>query len=169
LKRLITYLLPAALLACVYSFHPTAKLFIIKGKITQTSDYCGGAYIRELIERAKTPVPYPDKTIYFKKGNKNSLRSKVITKATTDKDGNFEVNLEPGTYCVVEEYKTEKIIIPPNSSTTTYDSNCINSLWQECDYTLTVDDKDITDFVINYHHHCFYSQPCQLYKGPRPQ
>ena len=168
MKTKFTLSIGFLVLLALFSFRRGAQLYKVRGSITQTNSYCGGAYMPDQIELAKKPVPYPSKTIYVKESDKNSMRLNVIKEFTSDKDGNFEVDLPSGTYCLLEEYKSKRASIPRNDKYTTWDSACIINHWKTCDYVLTVWNENVKNLVINYHHDCSYSQPCQIYKGPLP-
>jgi hypothetical protein len=172
LRIIATYTwLAASLLALSSFFAPgngEEKLFTVKGRITRTYDYCGGAYIPQAMEQGRRPVAYPHKTIYVKRGIKNELKEEIVDSTTTDENGRFALKLPAGKYCIIEQYKTEKLVMPPNDSYTTYDSDCVRMKWTACDYDLIVKDKDVDSIFFNYHQSCSFSQPCQNYHGPLP-
>ena len=154
-----------------------ANLKTIFGKIVQTSDYCGGAAPpQEMIDELIREKPFPDKELYIREGNVNLLSKPIIKGFVSDKDGKFEISLPQGRYCVIEKIKKEnfKILdfteinkrLPSYSQYHVESEQCFKDWWKNCDKILVVDNQDIKDFVIKFHHSC--GQPC-VSGGPLPQ
>lgn len=169
-----TNLIILLILLWATAFHALAQnmpkpTFVIKGRVTQTSSFCGGMMpTQEMMNEYTKEKPFPGKKLYVKRCKKNSLKYKIVKEITTDTAGNFEVRLPVGTYCIVEEYKTQKLKIPAHDQYTTYDAPCMKQNWAKCDYLIEVKDKDLNDVAIKYHNYCSFNQPCMHYHGPRP-
>ncbi|MBK7762453.1 MAG: hypothetical protein IPI46_03665 [Bacteroidetes bacterium] len=142
----------------------------IKGIVTETSDYCGGAMPNEqVLEALKTPQPIAGKTIYIKIGSKNSEGKAIYKKLITDSAGCFKVRLKSGqTYCFVEEWKSKKFIIPKDTDEVKWDAECLRKRFQTADYLLTVKSSRNGMVKINFHNRCFYKPYCGEYTGPIP-
>jgi len=146
------------------------KMYIISGKVTETSDYCGGARPpEELIEQLKTPKPLADKVLIIKSGKNNSL-TKSIQKTKTDPYGNFTLVLKAGTYCIVDEEKSKKFASKNDDENYEWDNDCLKKNWGHCDYLLVIGKDKVNNIEINYHNHCNYRQPClKKFKGALPR
>jgi hypothetical protein len=173
--RLFTYsifLLSMAL--CVSSWMCPKKKkekqkFQITGSIMETRSYCGGAVpSAELLAQCNTPMGVAYGKLYVKKGNSNKEKSAVMDSIVADKSGKFIINLPAGTYCLVEDWKSQKFTLPDNTEIQTVDSTCYRNRYNTCDYQLTVADKNIDSVKVVFHRNCAWSQPCINYHGPLP-
>lgn len=149
-----------------------ATHYTISGSVKQTSSYCGGARPpQELITRLATPTPYPGKTFYIRAGRVNDVKIKVLTSFTTDKDGNFSINLSAGTYAILlKEQVTEMNAADYETKTQAVDINCLAEWWQKPYYLLEVK-QNIASLDFVFHHRCFITHddiPCIRYSGPKP-
>ena len=149
----------------------------ISGKVTQTSDYCGGAPPpQELIDELLKEKAFPNKKLYIRESAVNMLSKPVIKEFTVGDNGTFEISLPSGQYCIIEDVKKENLKIPDfseiNKELPSYSQyriqseKCFKDWWETCDKILLVNNQDITDFVIKFHHDC--GQPC-VEGGPLPQ
>ena len=149
----------------------SSKVFIISGRVLQTSSYCGGvAPSHEILEKAATPVAYSGKKFYIREGNTNTLKNKIIGSFTIDSIGKFSVKLHSGTYSVIQEEQVHLLrisdYINPNQQV---DTNCLKNWWAAPYALLVVKDKNITDLNFTFHHQCFIADiPCIMYVGPMP-
>ncbi len=161
-------LLFIVLLVCAnYLF--AQKKFKVNGVVFQTYTYCGGAEpMPEVLVELARPRPIIGKTIYIKKGNSNSGKSKVIAKLVTDSVGGFSINLPKGNYCIVDENKTKPLTIPKNNQVMKHDVKCLTEQFQKCDFSLNVLNKEVADIQIIYHEYCSWAKPCIHYSGPLP-
>jgi hypothetical protein len=143
--------------------------FQVTGSILETRSYCGGAEPSpELLAQCNTPKGVPLAKLYVKKGDSNKEKSTVIDSIFADNEGKFLVNLPAGTYCLVEDWKTKKFVLPEGNEMQTVDSTCYRNRYNACDYQLTVTDKNIDSVKIIFHRNCSWSQPCIDYHGPLP-
>lgn len=147
----------------------TVKTYPIELRITQTSSYCGGAEpTQEQLQRQFTPMPLPGKTVYIKRGKSNSSTDTLLIKVKADDKGFIHLKLAPGAYCVVEEFKTQPLVIPPNSPMFQYNAECLEQRWKSCDEIFYVVPEGNQPVSINYHKRCGYEVPCGNYNGPMP-
>ena len=84
-------------------FDLVVEKFTIKGKITSTSFYQGGAQRPNDLPLAK--VPKKEFTIYVVQYFGEDKKPKLVDRITTDKEGNFSVKLQAGKYGFVLDYK----------------------------------------------------------------
>jgi hypothetical protein len=153
------------------------KTYQISGTVTYTSNYCGGARPSEtLLQQLAIPTPYPGKQIHFRKGNSNDLSSLIIKTIVTDSLGKFTLQLEPGKYCIIDDYRKDRSFVDSmlhqadDSYLKVQDPQCINDWLSTCLYSLTVKDQNLMDIQINIHRECFRPEgvPCINYTGPLP-
>jgi len=143
--------------------------FQVTGSIMEMRTYCGGAQPSpEMMESINKPAPIPFGKVFVKKGTENKEKSEVIATIVADSIGNFSISLPAGTYCLVEEWKTKKFVLPENNEFQTVDSTCYRNLYNTGDYQLTISDKNIDGVKVIYHRHCPWGQPCISYHGPLP-
>lgn len=167
-KFLLLLTLPLVLLL-FNSFIRATQLITIKGRVMQTSDYCGGAEPGpEQLKRMNSPAPVPQFKLFIKRGTVNSSKAKVYKTVTTDANGNFEVQLPPGNYVFVEESKSKPFVAPKNNATTEWNVNCLRENYAKPDYLLKVSGERKDTITINYHRYCSYAQPCMNYHGSLP-
>jgi hypothetical protein len=144
--------------------------FTISGTVTQTSSYCGGAMPpKELLDRMATPVAYPNKKFYIRKGKVNSATVKIVASFITDSSGTFSLRLAPGVYSIIVEEQLNEI------KAATYikqhqvvDKKCLQEWWAKPYYVLEIKNADITNLNFNFHHRCYIDNdiPCITYNGP---
>jgi hypothetical protein len=150
------------------------KEYTVKGVLTSTSTYCGGAapdpaYEREL----HTPRPYRC-WVYVRKGHVNKEKDPIIDSAFCDSTGTFELTLPPGKYVLVNHYqKDEQVMNSARKMDGQYlqvDHICLIGWFRSGLFQIEVVDKDITDLNYNFGDRCFvpYPIPCMSYMGPYP-
>lgn len=153
---------------------PTPAIkYTISGKVTQTNSYCGGAEPDpETLLACETPQKYPGKKFYIRKGDINSINSKIEFSFVTDDNGNFSFQLPPGTYSIILEEQVNKVDMSKyqSNSSLIVDKKCIDQWWKRPYYTLTISDKDISGLQFSFYHRCFVQTeiPCIQYDGPMP-
>lgn len=148
----------------------TGKLFTVTGMVTQTFSYCGGAAPpKQILDKLKTPVPYPGKKFYIRSGKINTVEAKIVRSFTTDSSGGFSVSLEAGLYSIIQEEQLNKI----NASDYTRqnqeaDEQCLLEWWAKPYYLLEITSNNIGGLNFNFQHACFVSAdiPCLKYVGP---
>lgn len=145
----------------------------VKGKLTQTSTYCGGARpTEEMLSEYSTPKPYANKVFYVRKGKVNSTKAEVITSFTTDANGEFSFQITPGTYSIIQEKQLKKLNSKDLKSDNyvKVDAKCMKAWWTKPFYLLEVKTENVTIPDWNIHHKCFVSGdiPCMNYEGPMP-
>lgn len=142
----------------------------VKGYVTTTQNYCGGAAPSpELLASLATPQPLVHKVLYVKLGTSNTPKSPVVTKIITDDSGLFALKLRVGqTYCFVEEWKTKPFVVPQNTSTVIWDIQCLRQRYAQADYIITIGRKNNSLLRINFPIPCFYAPYCGHYTGPLP-
>lgn len=146
----------------------------VKGKLMQTSKYCGGAKpSEEILKDAATPKPYEGKVFYVRVGKKNSTKAEVITSFTTDANGEFSFQITPGTYSIIQEKQLNALTsadLRSSDPNTKVDSKCMKNWWVKPFHLLVVKTENITIPDWTIHHPCFVSGdiPCIKYVGPMP-
>lgn len=148
---------------------PGEKKYLVSGMVTQTVSYCGGAAPTQVeLDELSKPRPLKGKLLFLKQGNVNDPDSKIITRIVTDEKGKFSLQLPEGNYCIVEEYKTKELVIPPSTSIAIYDETCLRDTYKKCDYSFTIKGSNISNITLNYHESCPWAKPCMDYSGPLP-
>ncbi len=151
---------------------PKRSSFIISGKVSQISAYCGGAKpTQEMLDRLAVPTAYPNKKFYIRKGKVNTLKSKSVTSFTTDSTGAFSISLAPGIHSIIVEEQLNEI--KPNdfvNKNQRVDEKCLNDWWSKPYYLLEIKNKNIVELNFVFHHQCFITNdiPCIYYTGPLP-
>lgn len=163
-----------ALLFMISSFAPQKEACgttIIKGHITETFSYCGGARPpAELLEELGTPKPMKNKTIFIKIGTSNKSSKRVYKKIITDDNGNFSVELIIGkTYCFLEDWKGKPLNFPKDTVTVKWDHTCIIQRYKTADFILKVQASNNPVVTINFHQPCAFHPICGSYSGYLPQ
>ncbi len=161
---------------------PAASVSRVKvsGRVVQTSDYCGGANpTEEMLEYLRKERPLANKQLFIREGISNTLEKPVLQTFTSDAEGNFEVSLLPGDYCVIEENKKDALKMPDvpkgkqlpgraqkiDPKSRVVNEECLRQWWQACDKLLKVQEQNLADVVIKFHHRC--NPPC-VTAGPPP-
>jgi hypothetical protein len=146
------------------------KMVLVKGYVTSTHDYCGGAAPSpEILKDLNTENPVSKKVLFIKIGTQNNPKSPVYKKIITDEQGQFTVQLQVGqSYFFIEEWKVRPFSPPSNSTEITWDIQCLRERYLKPDFVLKVK-KAKNDIVkINFHIPCSYAPYCGTYSGPLP-
>ena len=153
-----------------YKLNNKKDSFIISGKVTQTSSYCGGAKPpQELLDRLATPVAYPHKKFYIRKGKVNSTKARIVTSFISDSIGTFSIRLAPGIYSIILEEQLYKIkACKYTKQYQQVDNRCLQQWWAKPYYLLEVKDNNNTELNFNFHKRCYIpgDVPCITYTGP---
>lgn len=148
--------------------------FSIQGRITQSSQYCGGvAPTREQEMEYHTPKPYQT-MLYVRKGKVNAENSSIYDSVMTDNEGHFQISLPPGDYVIILPSQREKTIVDKYlkmvNSELHADADCLKKWWENGLFQITVTDKDISALDHHFFNGCFVPAyiPCFNYTGPYP-
>ena len=149
------------------------KNIVVKGKVTQTWSYCGGAApSEEMLEEARRPRPYEGKVFYIRKGKINSLKEPMILSFTVSAAGTFSFQLPAGVYSIIQDTQLKALNFNDyNVDANKYaDKDCLKKWWAQAYYVLEIKDKNITNLNFEFHHACFVDSdiPCLQYVGPMP-
>ncbi len=147
--------------------------FFIKGKVTQTWSYCGGAApTEEILEQCERPQPYNGKVFFLRKGKVNSISEPVVLSFTVNASGTFSFQLPSGVYSIFQEPQLKPFNKKeyPLGSYTNEEIECLKKWWMQPYYVLEIKEKDITNLKFEFHHECFAINdiPCLQYIGPMP-
>jgi len=118
--------------------------------------------------------------LYIREGTVNSLSKPIIRVVSADAEGNFEIVLPPGRYCVVGESKKDALKIPdlteankklaesrvPGKPFRIVSGQCLREWWQTCDKVLRVGNQNVRGFRIELQQSC--RPPC-IVGGPAQQ
>ncbi|MFN0031188.1 MAG: hypothetical protein ACKVOR_03410 [Flavobacteriales bacterium] len=150
----------------------------VKIYLTQTSSYCGGAEPPdELLIELATPQPLSGKKLHIKKGSNNDPRITPIASLNSLADGLAEMQLEPGSYCVVYDNKVDsayfKMLLSKHSvATQSYseiNKKCIERWLLTAEYSFIVHKDSSNVHTFNHHNQCAWGGlPCMNYNGPYP-
>lgn len=150
-----------------------ARRVTISGTVYEIHQYCGGANpSEEILEAVRRPRPLANYELYVRAGSANALASLVVLKFSSDANGNFQIELPQGEYCVIEAGKKDALKTPdfteenrklaktdptaiPYSLTS---PKCLTEWWQTCDKALRVGKENQTGVKIEFHHGC--RPPC---------
>ena len=129
------------------------RLKLVSGRVVQTRCDCGGINpAQEFLGPSQKDKPDPKKAFYIRKGTVNSLSNPILREVSPDVQGNFEVALPPGRYCVVGESKKDALKIPdltevnkklaqsrvPGEPLPIVSEQCFRDWWRTCDQILQV-------------------------------
>jgi hypothetical protein len=166
-------LLPILLLCLTFASSCLAQKkggsITIKGKVTTTADYCGGAApSEEMLERLRTPQPAVRKVILVKYGTVNAENLRVVKRIVTDSNGHFSVTLKKGfDYQFVEEWKAQPFRVPANTEFVKWDAACLQKRYATPDAVCRKKQRGGT-VDMNFHQPCFFHPYCGGYSGPLP-
>lgn len=153
----------------------TSTKYNISGKILQVGSYCGGAApSEEMLEEMRKPFPYPTKTLHVRKGTANNSKMPILADIHPDKDGNYNIQLPAGTYCVIVDEQVDALDLnqynQPANAYLNADLECLKDWWSKPYYLLVVKNKDITGLDFSFQRRCFCDSdiPCLNYSGPMP-
>src|SRR5664279_3153585 len=156
-------------LMCATSKQHVKIKFQVSGSIMQTISYCGGAQpTKSMLDSFNTPRVIPFGRLFVKEGLTNGESSKIIDTIISKADGTFSIDLPPGNYCLVGEWKSMSYKLPLKNKDQTIDSTCYKNLYNTCDFQVSVTNKNIENIKIIFHRKCVFNQPCVSYHGPLP-
>jgi hypothetical protein len=171
-------LLLVALLAVITQNVFAKKHTKVLGKVFVVKEYCGGARPSlELLNEMKIAKPFANKILVIKKGKMNLGENQpLIAKVMCNSNGEFNVELPPGMYCVLEEYKLKPFSVPKNTATTIYDSVCLYHQWQNADAIFEIKNSrrfgkrknEPINVRLQFTQHCSWNIPCADYRGEFP-
>jgi hypothetical protein len=151
------------------------KTYQVSGTITFTGDYCGGAHpSEEMLKQFRVPAPNIGKVLHIRSGVTNNLNSTILYTLVTDSLGQFSVNLPPGDYCMIDDFRKDnsffQSLFDSDNHLSVNDQKCVEDWLNSCFYSFTVSNADITNIQLNIHRICFVpeSVPCVSYTGPYP-
>ena len=157
--------------------NPHKKTYQLSGNITYTSDYCGGAYpSNNMLQRLATPAPYPGKVFYIRQAERNDMNSPILYTIVTDSTGHYSINLPPGNYCMIDEFRKDTAFIAdvykvdPYNYLQVNDKKCLEDWFNSCFYGFSIKDSNFVHADFNIHRSCFRPEgvPCISYIGPMP-
>ena len=150
-----------------------ARRVTISGTVYEIHQYCGGANpSEEILEAVRRPRPLANYELYVRAGPANALASPVVLKFSSDANGNFQIALPEGDYCIIEASKKVALKVPdfteenrklaktdptaiPYSLTS---PKCLTEWWQTCDKALRVGKENQTGVKIEFQRGC--RPPC---------
>ena len=131
----------------------------------------------ERYKELRKPRVYANKKLFVKKGKWNDVKKNAILEFVSDSAGNFSFSLPPGNYCIVDEYKKDKInytklLKQYKEETKNYSSisaKCLKEWFKTPDAVLTVSPAGLDSVVITFYDKCSWNRiPCITYRGPLP-
>jgi hypothetical protein len=156
-----------ACFAYVFLSAKNPSYYMVTGKITYTSEYCGGAAPSEdLLKLLETPKPFAYKRMYYRPGKYNHAKVKAAS-IVTDSLGFFKVKLSANDYVFFDENKLKVLVIPQNTIYEIYDTACLKATYIAGDFKVNKKQKN-KKVLYNYHIYCTYHKPCVSYSGPLP-
>lgn len=141
--------------------------------------YCGGARMPEdRLNELKKPKLYAGKKLFVKKGKFNDLKKKALLEFVSDSAGHFSFALQPGVYCIVDEYKNdksnyEKMLLQYKEETKNYSAispACLKEWFKTPDLVFEVKGAVQDSLKVTFHDKCAWNTvPCVTYRGALPQ
>lgn len=165
------------IIGCVF-LSATQKKYTVLIELTHSSSYCGGAApSEELLNELQTPKPFANKKLYLKRGNQNTVESKILREVVADSLGIIKLQLTPGYYFLVDEEKKDRTYY--DYVVKTYkvqtkeegpvDMDCFNKWFTTPELSINLSAKSPKKFKLNINHECKWSgKPCIPYFGPVP-
>jgi len=154
------------------------KMFQIEILVTQTTSYCGGVKPPdELLKEMETPKPLAEKKLYLKKGEKNTFNSKVELEICSDSLGKIRIQIPPGKYFIVNEFKKDtdfyKIVLKKYKTGTkdypAIDKLCLKKWYEQPDLFFEIMNEDLKNLTLNFNKECSWREiPCLQFKGQLP-
>lgn len=151
---------------------PHAEEIMVTGKVTQTTNYCGGAPPpQEMLQQLHTPKPVSGAVVYIHPGDTHAGVQNKIYKAVTDSMGVWRLKLPPGTYCLVSDEKFNQDKLPTaDDGKLRLDPYCFEDWRGKCDLTFEVGAEPVQAGTLNLFYPCFTETacPCFQYLGIMP-
>ena len=148
------------------------KMFKVTGNILVAGSYCGGAApSKEMEEEARRPKPFANQGFLIRSGKMNALGTAMATRTRTDANGTFNLELAPGSYCMVlEEKESAREAGFYTQKNMVVDKPCDQKWLNTCDISFTVADKNISGLRLTLNKKCLITSlsPCITWNGPLP-
>lgn len=154
-----------------------AQLVELRGVVTYSTNYCGGAApTEEIVSEMNAKKPYANIWLYIRRGEKNNIRSKIVAKVKTDSLGKFSVKLRQGTYSIVDSRKKNsrfinsliKMVKQPKAGYKLTDKSCLLNWLQTPDVVVRLT-TDTFKCELHYVMQCSWNKyPCMHYLGQYP-
>lgn len=149
------------------------KTFKVTGHILVQGQYCGGAApSQQILDEAQRPRPMANQGFLIRGGGTNMLGKSMVTRTRTDANGNFSVDLAPGTYCMVlEEKESARQRGFYDNTNYVIDRKCDDKWLTTCDLSFTVADKPVSGLRLTFQKKCYIDNtlsPCVTWNGPLP-
>lgn len=148
------------------------KYYTVTGNILVKSPYCGGAApSQEILDKAAIPQPFAKQSFLIRSGKTNALGTNLVTRVMTDAKGDFKVDLQAGTYCMVlAEKESARDAGFYKTEFWTVDKPCDTKWLNTCDLTFTVADRNVSGLRKTFERKCQITSlsPCISYSGPLP-
>lgn len=164
--------------ACSTTQYKNPNIITIHGHVESTASYCGGAAPTEnILASLRTPRPFVNKKLYIKSDSLNDMHAPILDSVMSDQNGNFQFQLPPGIYCIVDERKAtpdffQMLIKNHSEQTASYskiNQTCLKKWMQKPDAVIVVAQNGTTSITVRYHKPCVWNQiPCISYRGPYP-
>ena len=149
-----------------------AKTFKVTGHITIVKPYCGGAApSKEILAESRKAQPYAKQALLVRKGKTNALSTGLVTRAVTDANGDFSLQLPDGDYCIVLVEKENARAADFNANGyMVIDEKCDSKWLTQCEMSFTVANKNVSGLRLGLEKKCMLNtmSPCITYDGPLP-
>jgi hypothetical protein len=156
----------------------TIDKYTIKGIVTQSHSYCGGARpTDEEYRKITEQKPLTNRKFFVRKGIENNVAEEIILEFTTDEKGFFSIELPKGDYVIIDmQHKdinyVKSILSMYNKPTEYYsaaDSACMKTWLATPLASFSLDSLPEITIGWNIHSPCSWNQiPCVSYSGPLP-
>ncbi len=142
---------------------PVIPTYTLSGRIEIVEDICNEE--KQKIGESN-PKPCLDKYFFIKKGNSNSAKNPVIDVIKVDEQGNFNLRLKQGNYCIIQSFQTKPLQLENYQSTKDFEylgEDCLRQFWADC-YKFVELNQDINDLIIKVSTTCYgENNPCLKY------
>lgn len=155
----------------------SGEVFMVTGKVTQSSSYCGGARpTDEILNNITAPRPMVGTTYYVRKGTTNDVTQKIVMTFSTGTDGSFSFKLPPGEYIIIEANRLDSTYVKsiakkyekPTASYTEAKKECLHEWLKGGLFQFKIVDAPVSNIEWNINHSCWTDDPCVHYTGPYP-
>lgn len=155
-----------------------AQRYVLKGKVTTTRKYCGGARpTDEILQEFNTPQPAVGMELYLKEGATGNLSAPILDTIVTNADGEFRLKLPLGDYVIVDAKHADKshyrhlkrTYADKTDNYEPIDMGCLEKWAAQTLMNITVTEQDVMLNTINIQIGCSWDEvPCATYTGPYP-
>lgn len=155
----------------------SGDVFMVTGKVTQSSSYCGGARpTDEMLNSITAPRPMVGTTYYVRKGTTNDVTQEIVMTFSTGTDGSFSFKLPPGDYIIIDANRLDSSYVKsiakkyekPTASYTEAKKDCLNEWLKGGMFQFKIIDAPVSNIEWNINHSCWTDDPCVHYTGPYP-